>query len=177
MNNNRGKLVVMRGAPGQGKSTLANKLLSEHLTKPGSTGIICSADQYYMKSGKYQWDATKIHLAHGECRANCRDALKNRIEVIFIDNTNTDTQKEALWYVMAGAVFGYDIHFLSPQTDWMDDPALLAMKNRHGVPEQKCKAMLDKIKKSGTLNEVVDYFKKHCDYQNIFVGYDNANAS
>jgi len=43
-------LVIVRGLPGAGKSSFA-KLLGS---------AICTADDYFIKNGKYNWTASKI---------------------------------------------------------------------------------------------------------------------
>lgn len=55
-------MVIMRGVPGCGKSTIV-----KHLMKVFDTNCVCSADQYFMKNGTYNYDRSKIKDAHQYC--------------------------------------------------------------------------------------------------------------
>lgn len=52
------RLVLVRGLPGSGKSALARDL---------GAALTCEhfeADQYFMRSGRYQYDAGRVRDAH-----------------------------------------------------------------------------------------------------------------
>lgn len=74
----------MRGFPGSGKSTLSKEMVK---TKDA---VIVSADDFHVnkKTGKYEFDKTKAHLAHIVCYQNFVRFICLRKNVI-IDNTNT----------------------------------------------------------------------------------------
>lgn len=55
-------MVVMRGVPGAGKSTIVN-----YLANKLDTNCICSADLFFMKNGRYEYDRSKIGQAHEFC--------------------------------------------------------------------------------------------------------------
>lgn len=73
--------ILMRGYAGCGKSTEAEKLAKEY------NAVICSADDYWMKNGKYCFVMENLHLAHAACFDKFKNAVKNGENVI-IDNTN-----------------------------------------------------------------------------------------
>ena len=50
-------LVLMRGLPGSGKSTKANKIA-------GEKGIVYSTDDFFMVDGKYVYDVKMIGEYH-----------------------------------------------------------------------------------------------------------------
>lgn len=54
-------VYIVRGLPGSGKSTFA-QTLANSLSIP-----YIEADQYFYKDGVYEFDATKLHLAHQYC--------------------------------------------------------------------------------------------------------------
>lgn len=56
-------MIIMRGVPGAGKSTI-----TEHLKRKLNTDCVCSADQYFMKDGDYQFDKKLIKDAHQYCQ-------------------------------------------------------------------------------------------------------------
>lgn len=75
-------LVIIRGLPGAGKSTLA-KLLSEGRKYP-----VFSVDDYFTDkvTGAYQFNHTENHLAYALCEQNTRNAMQQGVSRIFIDN-------------------------------------------------------------------------------------------
>jgi predicted kinase len=79
-------VILMRGVSGSGKSSLTNTLCN----KIGNVSV--SADDYFVDDlGNYNFDATKIHLAHADCQRKFLDFLKEpSTELIIVDNTNLD---------------------------------------------------------------------------------------
>lgn len=79
-----GSLILLRGLPGSGKSTLA-KLLSEDGKYP-----VFSVDDYFTdKTGRYEFDHLKNHLAYDNCIQNTLGSIRKNVKKIFIDNTFT----------------------------------------------------------------------------------------
>ncbi len=76
-------LILLRGVPGSGKTTLANKL-SENGKYP-----VISIDSYFTDAttGDYVFDYKKNHLAYAACQQQTEQALKNGFSKIFVDNT------------------------------------------------------------------------------------------
>ena len=84
-------MILLRGIPGSGKTTLANKIRKKHLWT-----FICSADHYFERDGVYEFDAKKLPFAHKMCQESAawyaeyltmRDSLSSR-GIVIIDNTN-----------------------------------------------------------------------------------------
>lgn len=84
-------LILLRGLPGSGKSSAANEIV-----KNGFKWVNFEADSFFYKDGKYNFDRTKLHLAHLYCRKNTEDALRQGWNVI-VSNTST-TDKEVQVY-------------------------------------------------------------------------------
>ena len=61
------KMFIMRGISGSGKSTKAREIMAKE-NSCGNAAIICSADDFFMASGKYKFDASKLGQAHAWCR-------------------------------------------------------------------------------------------------------------
>ena len=77
-----GELILIRGLPGSGKSTMARNLASKGFQH-------FEADMYFEVNGQYQYDASRIRDAHIWCQNMARQALAagNRVVV-----SNTFTQ-------------------------------------------------------------------------------------
>lgn len=158
-------VFVLFGASGSTKSTLAKRLYSVGFSTGQS--VICSADHYFERSGSYQFNPAELGAAHKSCRDNFLDALKKSISTIIVDNTNT-TLKEMDYYCFGAYVHGYNLYILEPQTSWKYDAAECAARNTHGVPEDKCKQMIDRIKKNGNAEDRVKHYKKLLNYDMIY---------
>ena len=98
------KVFIMRGISGSGKSTMVKKIVKEELkllTEERKTDIedlieenlvvICSADDFFMKNGNYEFDIEKISEAHDFCLRKYIDAIFGAsIQIVFVDNTHTE---------------------------------------------------------------------------------------
>ena len=62
------RLVLIRGPPGSGKSTMAKVLA---LVGFGHF----EADMYFVVDGRYRYDASRIREAHAWCQTRTREAL------------------------------------------------------------------------------------------------------
>ncbi len=115
---NKRVLVILRGISGSGKSTLSKEIQS-HSTEYGARAIICSADDYFMRNGVYEFDNSKLSAAHswsfnGEIHISyllavvlnrsqrrCQYALIQGFSPILVDNTNTQKWEAKPYVEMA----------------------------------------------------------------------------
>ena len=111
------QVVIIRGLPGSGKSTIA-KLFSgyEHF----------EADQYfYTEDGKYNYVPSKVKDAHADCNRRVREALKSGKNVV-ISNTFT-------------RIFEFE-PYLKMCKEFQIEPNIIEsqgkFKNIHGVSEE-----------------------------------------
>ena len=120
----------MSGLPGSGKSTYIQNNLPN--------ARVCSADNYFMRSGEYIFDATKLGEAHARCMfefiESCR-GLHHNLPLIFdnlvVDNTNT-TNQELAPYMATAAAYGLAIEIVT-----LDVPVDVAFaRQTHGVPRK-----------------------------------------
>ena len=80
----KNSIILIRGLPGSGKSSLA-LLLSENGKYP-----VYSVDDYFTdENGNYNFEHLKNHLAYDECKKNVLKEIQNKTEKIFVDNTFT----------------------------------------------------------------------------------------
>ena len=78
-------LILLRGLPGSGKTTLA-KLLSENNTYP-----VFSVDDYFTDeaTGEYIFNFQNNHLAYKQCEDLTNDAMQQNFPKVIVHNTFT----------------------------------------------------------------------------------------
>ncbi len=154
-----GKMViVMRGIAGSGKSTKAQEFKSTL----GSAVLIVSADDYFMIDGQYQFDRSKLGLAHAFCQRIVQEALQkepdNGIHTIIVDNTNT-TRREVLVYARLAHQADAEFDMLYSDAPWAMDVEECTKRNQHGVLKESIQAMKDRFWKYGehpSLHEIIN---------------------
>jgi hypothetical protein len=121
-------LYLDRGLPGSGKSTLAQKLAPR----------ACSADDFYMVNGVYQFDPAALAYAHAHCQSRTRAALSRGLPVAV---TNTFAQRwEMEPYLQMAQLYGYRVTVIDLYDNGLTDEQL-AYLTVHGVPEERIAAM------------------------------------
>lgn len=71
------QLFLIRGLPGSGKSTFANKI----------SKFVIEADMFFEKDGTYQYDREKLAEAHAWCKNRVKEAMINGFSPIVVSNT------------------------------------------------------------------------------------------
>ena len=87
-----GELILIRGLPGSGKSTMARTLVSEGFHN-------FEADMYFEVDGHYQYDSGRIRDAHSWCQTMTRQALAAGKRVV-VSNTFTQLREMTPYFSM-----------------------------------------------------------------------------
>jgi len=117
------KLTVFMGIPGAGKG---------HYIKTNYMGdaIIASADDWFTHAGKYVFEPTRLSQAHGACFRKVIDALRDDVEHVVVDNTNTSLIEIAP-YMAAAQAYGAVASIVCLRID----AAVAGPRNVHKVPQ------------------------------------------
>lgn len=127
------KVIVLRGIPSSGKSTKAREL-----AKSVEGSVICSADDFFMKTGTYVFDPNLLRAAHQSCFRKFTKSLQDSVPLVIVDNTHT-RKWEYEKYVEQAQEFGYEVEIVSlPHPD----PEVAAARNLHGVGIEIIKKMI-----------------------------------
>lgn len=116
-------LIIVRGLPGSGKSTQSRELADigyKHL----------EADMYFVRSGIYNFDASKLFAAHNWCQSEVQKAMYNN-ERIVVSNTFT-TKKEIQPYLDLAKEYEYSVSIMECTGEF---------GSVHGVPEETIEKM------------------------------------
>ena len=75
-------LIILRGVPGAGKSTLAKFLA-------GDKGVIVEEDDYHMIDGQYYYKHEDVESAKRKCIDKINEEMWYNEKLIVVSNTNT----------------------------------------------------------------------------------------
>jgi predicted kinase len=130
-----GDLILLRGLPGSGKSSLGEIIL--HCPGSNSPDVL-SADNFFMDDkGNYNFDATKIKQAHNDCQQKCAERMKLEISRIVVANTFTEKWEMDSYYEMAER-YKYRVHSVIVENRHES-------KNIHNVPDEKLEQMKNRF--------------------------------
>jgi len=131
------KVIIMRGIPGSGKSTITNTF---------KDSVVCSADQHFTdEQGNYNFDPKKLNEAHKACMQKFLRQIDQVIrnthdKTIIIDNTNIE-----LWeispYIAICQAYDVDYEIITVRCD----PEIASKRNMHGVPAKTIQRMCERL--------------------------------
>ena len=126
-----GKIIIIRGLEGSGKSTRAQEIAR---SAKGSCRIV-SADNFFITGGKYIFDPSRLQKAHESCFEDFAEAVvHDGVETVIVDNTNS-TRREYAHYVVLGRICGYEVGIQEIPCNDVEDFKLFHSRSQHGVPE------------------------------------------
>ncbi|XP_066156483.1 uncharacterized protein [Euwallacea fornicatus] len=143
--------ILLRGLPGSGKSTLAKYILENTIgyTQDVAKSHILSTDDFFIQNNTYCYDPKKIQEAHGWNHQRAFKVMSKGYSPVIIDNTNVKMW-EMKPYAMMATDYGYYLEILEPDTHWSFNDKELEKRNKHGVPRNSIKSMLDRYEKNIT---------------------------
>lgn len=140
------KVIIMRGIPGSGKSTIAKWF--EELG-----AIRCNTDKYFYVNGEYKFDRDKLHEYHKKNMVDFIIHVDNGVDTVIVDNTNIK-RRDYLPYVEVARDNGYEVHTITfaPQ-----DIEKCIKRNKHNVPEEAIRRMASSLQTSINNKEHKDF--------------------
>ncbi|KAJ9577232.1 hypothetical protein L9F63_006206 [Diploptera punctata] len=115
-------MFVMRGLPGSGRP-----IVVKHIKSIFEDAVVCSTSEYFMHSGRYDFDPHKLEEAKIFCQEKARNACEASTHVVVIDNTNM-RKWEMKYYFKLAAETCYVIVIVEPWKFNMDE---LILRNHH----------------------------------------------
>lgn len=124
MDNKTVELIIVRGLPGSGKSTIAKGIAEK-------TGAIhVEADDFFVKGGVYRFEPDSLPDAHAYCLSRCESLVSNGHSVVV---ANTFTQRwEMQPYLELASHYGARVRIII---------ATGKFQNIHGVPAETIEKM------------------------------------
>lgn len=131
----QGELILLRGLPGSGKTTLAKIILQLRSTDEPE---VLSADDFFEdKEGEYNFDPTKLKEAHNYCQFRCSERMRQQKAKIVVANTFTQ-EWEMHEYIKMAERYNYRVHTVIVENRHGNE-------NVHGVPEDKLQQMKNRF--------------------------------
>ncbi|ALC43120.1 CG7139 [Drosophila busckii] len=152
-------MIIMRGAPGSGKSTMAKSLVqqTQHLEQYTVKDFVYSSDDYFITKRGYEFNPTLLPEAHDWNKQRVRSKAEAGWSPIIVDNTNSMSW-EMMPYVQIAVECGYILELLEPQTSWAKSAGKLAQRCVHQVPRDRIQAHLDRFERT-TVPDLIKMLK------------------
>ena len=130
-----GDLILLRGLPGSGKTTLAHIILQHPANLEQE---VLSADDFFTnEEGEYNFDSSKLREAHNYCQFRCSERMRQEKSRIVVANTFTEEWDMEESIKMAER-YNYRLHTIIVENRH-------GSNNVHGVPEDKLQKMKDRF--------------------------------
>ena len=130
-----GDLILLRGLPGCGKTTLGKIILQWPSTDEPD---VLSSDDYFVDGkGNYNFDINKIKEAHNDCQVRCANKMKHECSRIVVANTFTREWEMSEYFKMAER-YNYRVHTVVVENRHDGE-------NVHGVDNNKIHQMEERF--------------------------------
>lgn len=134
------QVIILRGVPGAGKSTLSQQIISDAHAK-GEKAVAFSSDDYFTTpAGEYRFDSTQLPQAHADCFHRFLEFLQKGTGIAIVDNTNTRIF-EMSPYALAGNAYGFEVKIIR----LVCDPNVAAVRTPRGATLQMVREMNDRM--------------------------------
>jgi predicted kinase len=130
-----GDLILVRGLPGSGKTTLSHIILQ--LPSNLEQEVLSADDFFENEDGEYNFDVSKIKEAHNYCQFRCSERMRQEKSRIVVANTFTQEWEMEVYFDMAKR-YNYRVHTIIVENRH-------GSQNTHGVTEDKLKQMKDRF--------------------------------
>ena len=120
-------LILLRGLPGAGKSTLAASLTREHY----------ETDMFFERGNGYEFDVSRLREAHQWCQDMVWMAMIRGELKIVVSNTFTQEWEMEAYYELAKR-YDYQVHSIIVENRHNG-------VNKHGVPADKLEQMKNRF--------------------------------
>ena len=148
-------VIILRGLPGSGKSSVAHQLVRSAAERAARTAaaaaavpgavpavasavppsVVTSADLFFLNpaTGAYAFDVRRLGEAHAHCLTAFLSALSLGVGCVIVDNTNIE-----LWeyrnYKLAAKLLGYPVRVVEIACDSEQAARRMQQRNAHRVP-------------------------------------------
>jgi predicted kinase len=173
MRRERKLLIIMRGIPGSGKSTMAKKFAEQY----GGPSCIVSADDFFMRDDIYKFDRDKLFQAHKSAKQKFYYEIPNN-NLIIVDNTNL-SYGEFEYYIDTWKAREYPNRYRILLITVDHDFDSCCERNVHGVDNETLKKMLHKkLNQDSRLEWAAFYLGKIYTFEPAWINkwYNNSNS-
>jgi ABC-type molybdenum transport system ATPase subunit/photorepair protein PhrA len=127
------QLILLRGLPGSGKSTMAKMIVGNEKEYRHK-----EADMFFVDGeGNYKFKPSQLYEAHKWCQEEVEFMMKYEHSPIVVSNTFTQEWEMESYYKLAEK-YDYRVHSLIVENRH-------GGINEHGVPEDKLQVMRDRF--------------------------------
>lgn len=132
-------IVIVRGIPGSGKSTLVNNLCN-FLVDESIDHAVVELDNFFTKNGEYKFVSSLFLDAHAYMWEECLKFAKKSMPIIIIDDVNLK-YRHAIPFFLIAQMYGYSILKVEPQPLKRFDVDISHERNVHDVPKETIHTM------------------------------------
>lgn len=126
-------LIILRGLPGSGKTSLAHLLAEE-----GKYPVFSVDDYFTNEKGEYRFEFDKNHLAYKQCEENVKVAMKSSAGKIILHNVFS-IEWEIEPYFKLASEFNYTVFVATVENRHGN-------KNTHDISDEQLAKMAEKYK-------------------------------